>query len=103
MRHSVSNVTGIQKNSTSSSNSKLSKKSLTVRVERESVDRVATNVEQNRASTSRTPAEVSIVDRLASWEKKNDKQRNDADNVRGMYWLAADYLCLYNIIIIFRC
>ena len=79
VRQSSSNVTGVQKTSIA----KPAKKGLTVRVERESVDRTDVSVEAKRAGGSKSVAEVSIVDRLVSWEKKNDQERSVIESQVG--------------------
>ena len=82
VRHSDVGVTGVHK-SASSKTAKVAKKGLTVRIERDSVSSVATGIETKRATTSRNVADTSIVDKLASWDKKNDQERSFAENARG--------------------
>ena len=73
----LTNVTGVQKTVNS-------KKSLTVRVERETPSVRVDSVEVNRAGSSKTGiADVSIVDKLSNWEKKNDRDRIIAKTKQG--------------------
>ena len=94
MRHSDVGVTGVQKNVTSKT-AKVVKKGLTVRVERDSVSSINTGVESKRATSSRTVADTSIVDKLANWDKKNDQERSFAESVRG------EFRCQFIIVLTF--
>ena len=90
VRHSNSNVTGVHK----STSTKSTKKGLTVRVDRETVENANVSVESKRATTSRASADVSIVDRLAKWEKKIDEDRSVADGRQGRcIWEIVDRYC----------
>lgn len=73
----LTNVTGVQKTASS-------KKSMTVRVEREAPFVKVNSIEVNRAGSSKTAvADVSIVDKLSNWEKKNDRDRTVAETKKG--------------------
>ena len=78
----LSNVTGVQVGGQTKTAG--AKKSLTVRVERDTLSVRSGAVENNRATTSRaSAADVSIVDKLSDWEKKNDRDRTVARTSKG--------------------
>ena len=86
-----------------SASSKTVKKGLTVRVERDPVNSTPVRVESNRAATSRTVADVSIVDKLANWEKKNEQERNTAEINQGnicvkRFYIASFWLLNFDLV-----